>query len=174
MGSKQRIPMPGRFICGVTRGKHKYFCRRCSWTCSQRGVSGLFEHAIFGINVKLPAYVALHQLETTNQVPDDMKDFINKYRSAGNCTSPCTDPVGKQKALTMADCGEPAAALGTKHMARPKCILRLRKRMWPFGALAALDCCRCAVVVHWAWLKCVLGGFENVCGRLGPWNLGLL
>ena len=69
---------------------------------------------MFGVNVKLPAYVALHQLETRNQVPDDMKDFINKYRSAGNCTSPCKDPVGKEEALTMADYGEPAAAIWCK------------------------------------------------------------
>ena len=49
---------------------------------------------------------------------------------------------------------------------------RLRKSRWLVWALGALDYCRSAVVVHWAWLRCVLGGCENVCGR-GPWNLRL-
>ena len=77
---------------------------------------------------------------------------------------------------------------------------RLLKCMGLSGAPGALDYCRSAVVASWAWLKCVLGVWQNACGcwgllcpglgghglnafweavkkqvaGWGPWSLGLL
>ena len=45
---------------------------------------------------------------------DDVKQFTEKYRSSGNCTAPCTDPVQKDEALIMADSGGAAAVLWCK------------------------------------------------------------
>ena len=62
----------------------------------------------------LYSYLTLHGLESKHQVADDMKQFIEKYRSSGKCTAPCADPVQKDEALIMADSGEAAAILWCK------------------------------------------------------------